>query len=186
MCGPCVRTANSKNVDGQPSERSALMTIAADIQNNAGPRTRSSQNAQKGATMSKPVTTTTVNATIAEMTVKEVVAKYPVLKNMFNTIEIQDFVPKGNNGFQVAQVTFSKTDAKGATTRINWVKMGLVPDAPFFAMKKSWKDDKGVWQKAKRATVSGTKFEDDDKYTTARAIERAAINVMTRHLNTAR
>lgn len=170
-----------------PLEKELHMTIATDIQNNAGARSHSSQNSSKGATMAaKPNTTTTVSAITAEMTVKEVIAKYPALNKMFNAIEIQEFDERGTKGFQVGQVTFLKQDAKGTVSRRNWVKIGMGQDSPIFAMKKSWKDDKGAWQRAKRATVSGHKFEDDDKYTISRAIERAALNVMTRHLNTAK
>jgi hypothetical protein len=154
-----------------------MTTVSEQLQNAA------SKSGKKGNKVkTAPKTTGTVNAIVAEMTIKEVVTKYPVLAKMFNNIEIQEFQSRGDNGFMVGQVTFIKNDTKGAVSRRNWVKIGSSEDSPIFAMKKTWKDDKGVWQRAKRATVNGHKFDDDETYSVSRAIERAALNVMMRHM----
>ena len=158
------------------------MTARSDIQNAASTTTSKRSNRSKGGAV-KPDTNTTVTATAEAITIKDLVAKYPALKNMFNEIEIQWFEPTNRGDFSVAQVTLEKySTIKGVKerTRVNWVKFGLMEGGLPFVLKKSYKDEKGNWTRAKRATVSGTKIDDDEKYTINRAVERAATDIINR------
>jgi hypothetical protein len=148
----------------------ARKTVAETMQDAA------SKSASKGRKVTTaPKTTGVVNATV-QMYEKE----FPVIKGMFNTIEVGEWKSAGK-GF-IAQVSLKHvTEVNGVKvqTRTNWVKFWRDElTGPFSIMKVSWKNkETNNWERAKVSTVAGTKIEEEG-YDIRNAISRITTKIL--------